>query len=470
MRPGPFRHGVASGEPALTSVALWTRVTTSEAHLPLRWVIAPDVPGDDADSSAAASPPSIEGVRTGTVVASYTDDHTVTVAVDGLSPGVRYRYHFEAPDGSVSQQGSTRTVPAEADGYRIGFTCCSHYGLGWFTAYRMLAAENCDLVVHLGDYIYEDATVWIPERQPDPGYEAQTLGDYRRRHAHHRLDPDLQALHHAAPMVALWDDHDVNGQSPEGDDLAARQRRADGQQAWREWLPLVTGRGQPIDRLVTVPGLVDVVTIDARYTGREPHHRAGPRPEPRQNLRILSDDQWSWLERTMAASSAPWRVLANQVQVGPMRLGSVPSVVRRSMRPIVNPDQWDGYPAERRRLFEILGGSGPTLLTSGDLHSTWSRRLSDDDGQPVAHEVTVPSVSGESYAFAFRRHTRLPVRLLDRMIRSLNDGIDVLDLHRHGYVVVDVEREQLDVTAVLLDTVLEPTTGAERLRLASLTP
>lgn len=456
-----FRHGVASGEPSLTSVSLWTRISTTESEVPLRWVIE----SDDADDAGSSG----RGSRTGTAVASFLDDHTVTVVADELAPGTWYRYWFEGPGGARSPTARTRTLPADGRPIRIGFTCCARYGLGYFTAYRMLAEERCDLIVHLGDYLYEDAVSWVRERRPDPAYEVRTLGDYRRRYAQHRSDTDLQALHHAAPMVPVWDDHDVADSAPSDTSVAARQRRDDGQHAWLEWLPINARRGAAadIDRVIPVAGVVDLVVFDSRFSGRHSHDRSGPRPEPDQHRRILTESQWDLIETTLLSSTAPWRIVANQVQIGPMRLGYVPSIRRLGVRAIVNPDQWDGYTDERRRLFDLVGRIGPTLLVSGDLHSTWYRTLRHD-GRRLAQELTVTSVSGETYAAAFKLRTGASPRLLERLIRCFNRGIRFMDLYRHGYAVVDVSAEQLDVTAVLLDTVAEPLSGVERLALGRL--
>ena len=455
-----FRHGVASGEPCPTSVSLWTRVSSAEPEVPLRWVM---------EREGADGRPHSEGGRSGPAVASFLDDHTVTVVADDLSPGTWYRYWFEGPGGTRSPTAHTRTLPADGGPVRIGFTCCARYGLGHFTAYRMLAEERCDLIVHLGDYIYEDADSWVTERLPDPPYEAQTLGDYRRRYSQHRRDTNLQALHHAAPMIPVWDDHDVAGGAPRESDIAARQRCRDGQQAWREWLPINSRRSADdgIDRVISIAGVVDLVVFDARFSGRQPHDRSGPRLEPHQRRQILADSQWDLLEATLRSSTTPWRILANQVQIGPMRLGYLPSIRRLGMRPVVNPDQWDGYAHERRRLYELLAATGPSLLVSGDLHSTWYRTLRHE-GRRLAQELTVTSVSGETYAEAFRMRTHVSPRLLERLIRSFNEGIRFMDLYRHGYAVVDVSTEHLDATVVLLDSVADRSSGAERVALARL--
>ncbi|MDQ3738955.1 MAG: alkaline phosphatase D family protein [Actinomycetota bacterium] len=455
-----FRHGVASGEPSLTSVSLWTRVSSTEPEVPLTWVMEPDGADVGEHRSSASS---------GHAIASFLDDHTVTVVADELMPGTWYRYWFEGPDGARSPTARTRTLPADASPFRIGFTCCARYGLGYFTAYRMLAEEGCDLIVHLGDYVYEDAESWVLDRSPDPAYEARTLGDYRRRYAQHRGDTDVQALHHAAPMVPVWDDHDVADGATGDSDIVAMQRRQDGQQVWREWLPTNSRRGadDAIDRVIPIAGLVDLVVFDARFSGRHPHGRSGPRLEPNQRRQILADTQWDLLETTLRSSTAPWRILANQVQIGPMRLGYLPSIRRLGLRPVVNPDQWDGYAFERRRLYDLLVTTGPSLLVSGDLHSTWYRTLRHE-GRRLAHELTVTSVSGETYAEAFKLRTGVSPRVLERLIRRFNDGIRFLDLYRHGYAIADISAERLDVTAVLLDTVAERSSGAERVALGRL--
>ncbi|HYT38696.1 MAG TPA: alkaline phosphatase D family protein, partial [Acidimicrobiia bacterium] len=193
---------MASGDPTPDGVVLWTRVSVAATDtVPVRWTVAND--------PALADP-----VAGGSVDAGPGGDHTVHVAVSGLRPATTYWYGFTV-GGERSMVGRTRTLPAP-DGplarIRLGVVCCSHYATGYFNAYGRLAERDVDLVVHLGDYIYEaEAKHERWTRLHRPRGQCLTLPDYRARHGQYKTDPDLQALHARHPMVAVWDDHELAG-------------------------------------------------------------------------------------------------------------------------------------------------------------------------------------------------------------------------------------------------------------------
>lgn len=369
-------------------------------------------------------------------------DHTCTVTVDGLTPGTDYHYVFEANGDRIV--GRTRTLPGIADSFRLAVACCSRWGWPGFDDYARILTESPDLVLHLGDYIYE-----VGEHPPagpttEPPHDCETLDDYRRRYRQHRSHPAVQRLHATVPVLAVWDDHEVADNSP--DDPDGERRRA-GQRAWREWMPTRATATEPeLDRHIRVDGVLDLVLVDTRFGGRPPVDTDGPSTS-RPDTALLTEAQWNQIE-SAAATDSPWFVLANQVQVAPLTLGWLPAIRWPPRRRIVNPDQWDGFPAERRRLVGLLDRvrSSPVLL-SGDLHAGWARRLLDGD-RTVAHEYTVPSISGTTFAEAVRSQTCLPAWIVDLLIRRLNPGVDHVDLRRHGFLVVDVTPDQFAVTFV----------------------
>ena len=214
----PFRLGVATGDPTSTGFVAWTR-------------LAPDPAGGGGMPGApvavqwevAADPGFASVVRSGTVNAVAELAHTVHVDVDGLQPDAEWWVRFTAA-GFDSPVGRGRTLPADGTApLRFGFVSCQNYPVGYYTALRGLAGEGVDLWLHLGDYIYENGGTG-PVRSQGPD-EIFTLDDYRNRYGVYKSDPDLQAAHHAAPVIPVWDDHEVdnnyadewgeNGQSPE---------------------------------------------------------------------------------------------------------------------------------------------------------------------------------------------------------------------------------------------------------------
>lgn len=451
-----FRHGVASGDPAPDRVVLWTRVSGVGATVPVGWWVA--------EPGRREHP-----VARGEAEASPAHDHTVHVDAAGLEPGRWYEYGFRA-GSSESPVGRTRTAPAGPTGHlRLGLVSCASWVCGYFTAYERLARRELDLVVHVGDYIYDDDTTRArPVRPHRPAGRCVTLDQYRARYAQYRSDPDLQALHARTPVVAVWDDHEVasnawrdgaTGHDPD-EDGPWEARRAAATQAWSEWLPV--RRPDPDDplrvyRSLAFGDLADLVMLDARLVGREEPVKEGKRTSatvPDRDRSLLGAPQRVWLREVLGSSTARWRLIGNQVMLAPLRAVPLPGPLQRFLgRGLVgegvgvNPGQWDGYPEEREALLRFLVEHDvrDVVVLTGDIHSSWASELTvePDEGTPVAVEVVGPSVTTD--AFALRAVPSLPgaVPLVARSVRRANPHHRWFDLRNHGYVVVDVTPERL---------------------------
>ena len=208
----PFTLGVASGDPWQSGVVLWTRLAVSP--------LAADGHGGMSSSTysvawqVARDTTFKSVVRSGTVAATYANAHSVHINLSGLLPGREYYYRFRL-GRYYSRVGRTRTAPAfeTAPGtLAMSFVSCSHYESGWFTAYRRLAEDEPDLVLHLGDYQYENKGSPLGTTRPrqHAGPETVTLANYRQRQAQYHTDPDLQAAHAVAPWLVVFDDHEVD--------------------------------------------------------------------------------------------------------------------------------------------------------------------------------------------------------------------------------------------------------------------
>jgi len=275
--PLHFTHGVASGDPLSDRVILWTRAlpgSGTHGEVEVRWEASAD---EDFNSI----------VTWGTTRTTAGRDYTVKVDVVGLEPGKRYFYRFSG-EGVTSRVGQTRTLPAaDVDEYRLGVASCSNYPQGYFNAYRHMAETELDLVVHLGDYIYEYAEgVYASKvaleqlgRHVKPDHETVALEDYRMRYGLYRSDADLQAVHARHPFVCVWDDHELanntwregaeNHDSSEGD---FNMRMQQARRAYHEWLPIREsdeGDQAPIYRSFPIGKLADLVMLDTRLHGRD---------------------------------------------------------------------------------------------------------------------------------------------------------------------------------------------------------
>ena len=390
----PFQLGVASGDPEPDGVVLWTRLAP-EPLLPgggmpaeavrVQWEVATD----EAFGSV---------VRRGEALATPQLGHSVHVEVDGLEPHRWYFYRFHAGD-ETSVVGRTRTAPAvEAlpERMRFAFTSCQHYEVGYFNGYTHMQQEDLDLVVHLGDYIYEYGGA---ENRPRKhlGNEIESLADYRLRYAQYRLDEDLQNTHRLFPWLVTWDDHEFDnnyanlvseeeGVSPE----AFLARRMNAYQAYYEFMPLRRrsfphGPHMTLYRSCRFGRLAEFSMLDTRqYRTDQPN---GDHQKPLagkvfdQQATILGDRQEHWMMSTLLASQSIWNVLAQQVMVAPLNRGT-PEEGRYSM------DQWPGYDVSRRRLLRFLHERqvpNPVVLT-GDIHVNWVNDLQldfQDERSPI---------------------------------------------------------------------------------------
>ncbi len=403
---------MASGDPTSEAVVLWTRLApdalTIGGGMPtqdvsVRWELA----ADDSFGDLVA-----EGIAT----ASPTHAHTVHVDATGLEPGREYAYRFLLGDDD-SPVGRTVTMPAAGevpDRFVLGQVSCAQWGDAYYAAYRDLAESGVDLVVCLGDYIYERGAGTVAEGAVRAGQiTAVTLDDYRHLYALYRSDEDLRAAHQAAPWAVIWDDHETSndyvGDHPDADSettgmAAFSQRRAEAYQAWWEHMPVrfdpPTGPDLVIHRNLDVGGLARVHLLDTRQYRTpldcpEAVGQIGPRCDTSfaPTTTFLGTEQEDWLAESLTGDDRVWDVVGNQVVLHQWRFGPGEDA-------IFNLDQWDGYPEARTRVTEALAGApGDVVVLTGDVHSTWVADLKedfDDEGSArVGTELVAPGVGSE---------------------------------------------------------------------------
>lgn len=395
----PFSLGVASGDPLPDGVVLWTRLAPDPLNgggmppepITVHWQVA----ADEAMRTV---------VQSGTATASPLLGHAVHVDVRGLDPGRPYWYRFKA-GSELSPIGRTRTAPAAGaspERLRFAFASCQHYEQGYYPAYRHMAEEDLDLVVHLGDYIYEAAPAANRPRR-HTGDELVTLDDYRNRYALYKLDADLQAAHHAFPWVVTWDDHEVVNNyagaldprgSPPEDFLV---RRANAYQAYYEHMPLrpsslPAGPDLLLYRRLSFGDLVTFSVLDTRqYRTDQPcgdGFKARCPAALDEAATLTGPEQERWLLDGLGASTARWNVIAQQVVMAQLlRIGS-------GGQAQFNMDAWDGYVAARNRILGFLNHRRPSnpVVITGDVHSSWVADLKADFDEPRSATVGVEFV------------------------------------------------------------------------------
>lgn len=393
----PYSLGVASGYPDEGGFVLWTRLAPEPlagggmpaAAVEVGWEVA----ADEAFRSI---------VRSGTEVAAPEWAHSVRAEVAGLEPGRWYFYRFHA-GSATSPVGRARTTPRPdtAERMRLAFAACQQYEQGWYSAYRQMARDDLDLVIHLGDYIYESSWGRVHVRKHGTE-EPHTLAEYRNRYALYKSDPDLQAAHAAFPWLVTWDDHEVqndyaNDRSQYLDDPQFfLERRAAAYRAYYEHMPLPR-RMQPSGpamRIYTRAGfgaLAEIYVLDDRQYRS---HQVCPRPGrgggnvvPAANcpelfdpaLTLLGPEQEKWLHDGLASSRARWNVIAQQTLMA--QLDRTPGEGQSFWT-----DGWDGYPAARTRLLRSVmesGAANPVVL-GGDMHTFIAADLKTDFNNPAA--------------------------------------------------------------------------------------
>lgn len=468
-----FRHGVASGDPLPDGVLLWTRVTTGEDALPGSGR-GPDV---SVRWEVSTTPSFRRVIAGGTVATGSWRDHTVKAEARGLAAATTYFYRFLA-GGSTSATGRTRTAPtvgAAVDRLRMGVVSCANLQAGWFSAYRHLAArDDLDLVLHLGDYLYEygpgeyqarDVVV----RPHDPASEITTLAHYRRRHAQYKTDPDLQALHATAPWVVTWDDHESAndswsggaGNHTEGPEGSWSTRQGFSQQAYAEWMPVRYETGGHLYRRLALGSLASVSMLDLRtYRSQQAASPVDPAiADPSRT--ITGPEQMDFLLDGLADTEAQWKLIGNPVMIAPVRFPSGLSTaagegVRQLTGPVstgpaeggvpYNIDQWDGYSADRQRVLGHLRDRGiqDSVFLTGDIHSAWACDLPADPatypvtGDSVATELVCTSVTSDNLDDILKVPPRTASQAVETAIKGANPHIKYLDFDSHGYSVLEV--------------------------------
>lgn len=442
----PFYHGVASGDPLSDRVILWTRITSQNLSETVAWEIATDTTFTTI-------------VNSGSVTTDANKDYTVKVDATGLQPDTWYYYRF-SNNGNYSLKGRTRTAPVSGvSNLRFAVVACSNYQSGYFNAYRDIVNKNdVDAVIHLGDYYYEygpdDFDPGIDSsRIQEPYKEIWTREDYRMRNSFYKLDPDLRTIHQQFPFIVVWDDHESANDSWSGgaenhtDSVEGiwSDRKNFARETYFEWMPIrnVHASVDTIHRVIPYGNLLDLIMIDTRLEGRE--IQAGTTGAATDtNRTMLGYTQRDWLLQQLSNSTAKWRIIGNQVMVSPLKvLGTA-----------VNPDQWDGYPAERKKILSHIEDNNidNVVVLTGDIHTSWANDLPVDINNytaatgagSVAVEYVCTSVtSGSFITFA------VPVSI----IQAFNANIKYAELSKRGYLLLDVTNQKVQGDWLYVNTI-----------------
>ncbi len=456
-----FECGVASGDPLPDGFIAWTRVC---------------LPEDDGQAVEVFLEIALDAELTMRVAADYyasepTRDQTVKIDVAGLEASTTYYYRFYA-QGRVSPTARTKTAPeGMVDRLRFAVASCSSLAHGYFHAYARLAERgDIDLLVHLGDYIYEYPSGAYGNIRPyEPVTETITLGDYRMRYNQYRRDPDLQAAHHAHPFVVVWDDHETadnawSGGAENHDDATEGDypaRRAVSSQAFFEWVPIREGEAGIIYRHLAYGDLVDLIMLDTRIIGRD-EQTDDPDDLDNPDRTLLGDTQAAWLEERLANSTAKWKLLGQQVMMGQLKLVGAPNAEGGGT--FLNLDQWDGYQASRNRLWNYVVDNeiDNFVVITGDIHTSWAIDLTFDPNEPTAYDAStgMGAIGTEFVVCAVTSPSIVSNTAID-FVKNANPHIHYIDLEQKGYMVLDITPERVQCDWYYVQDVTQTSGGAE---------
>ncbi|WP_460069490.1 alkaline phosphatase D family protein [Streptomyces sp. YKOK-I1] len=447
-----FKLGVASGDPLPTAIVLWTRVLPatrgSSGILPPTVAVTWELASDSGFTTI---------VKSGTATASSSLGHSVHVDVTGLTPATDYWYRFKALD-RTSPTGRTRTAPAAGstpENLRIALASCQNWQHGYFTAYQDMREQQPDLVLFVGDYIYESSAYSYRVRRHEGTGQPVTLAQYRARHEQYNTDPDLQAMRAAAPFVVVFDDHEVE-QDWAGDvanDPVAwptakfLARRAAAFQAFYEHMPIRTaqkpsGPDVQMYRSLDFGTLARLHVLDTRqYRDDQATTDAGALQDGRV---IMGDTQRDWLVNSMTGSGARWNLVASQVMMA--ETDFLAGVGKEWSY-----DAWDGYQKERAALLAEFQGVRNPVVLSGDRHRTIVSDLkldfADADSAVVGAEFVGTSISssGDEDLIAFA--AEWAPKLADNPHWKMIDA-------RRGYLLLDITADGIEARLRAISTVL----------------
>jgi phosphodiesterase/alkaline phosphatase D-like protein len=416
--PGAFLDGVASGEPAPDAVTLWGRITTERPRTAARLIVASDP--DLRTIVATVTVPTAAGV-----------DHTLKARVGGLRPDTHYWYVWQSSDG-MSPVGRTKTAPDPASDktVAIGYSSCQRLTEGFFNAHGDAATQDLDLYAFLGDYTYE----YQRAREAGGASDELTTNDlasYRAKLRFYRTDPHLRELHRLHPTVHVWDDHEVENDYGDGEPTPSAMQRASGYRASFEWHPRlsVPGDRYRLYRNWRLGKHAELLMLDQRQ-----YRTVGA---PGQT--ILGRPQMDWVKSGLSRSGASWKFLGNPTMIAPLGLNGPAGGVS------FNPDQWDGYPAERDELLGHIGTAGITdaVFLTGDIHIFFANELPIDSkplsgSRVVATEYVGGSVTSEGVPATIEAIGNGAIQAINPQFRYVQGAM-------HGWAVLRAGAQELRV-------------------------
>ena len=470
-----FNHGVASGDPLSDRVILWTRVTPQQAG-PVRVIL--EVSKNKSFSSIVFS----QKLQT-----SSLSDYTIKydfLAKKYCDSDKGFFYRFRAGN-AISEIGKSKTFSENTISAKISIFSCSNFPAGYFNAYQAAAEKDgLDLWLHLGDYLYEYpmggyATDKAKKlgRVPEPLHEMISLSDYRLRHAQYKQDQGSKALHKHAPLIAVWDDHEFSNDawkrgaenhSEDGSEGDFYARRSAAIKAYYEWMPIREQQNKRrIFREFKIGKLIHLIMLDTRQFGRD------KQIQPKNyltksgfnqakfyndlnsaNRELLGAEQLDWIESKIINSDAVWTIFGQQVLMAKLKFPDISKMLKSKeipgfLKPYLkflglgipsNLDAWDGYPAERNRLYKTMSNAKKRFISlAGDTHNSWVSELKDKSGNKVGIELGAPSVTSPGVTDILNLDEK---EFVDSIVR-INNELQWMNPSNRGYLSLNCRKDKI---------------------------
>lgn len=506
-----FDQGVASFDPSSTGVIIWTRYSIPEREI--IWEVA-----TDADFTGI--------VRTGKIMTEAARDNTISVELTELDQDKKLYYRFlNVTDNALSVVGETITLPIDVTSVKLAVCSCSNYQAGLFNVYDAMSKSDADVIVHLGDYLYEygaggygsTAENASLNRQHEPTGEILSLADYRTRYKQYRSDASLQLAHQKKPFVCVWDDHEIANDAyktgaenhDEATEGSFEERKQSALKAYSEFLPfsrISQDDNSIIYRTVNFGNLVNLNLMDTRLIGRDKQlvitdyftatgfdaaafQSALTKPE----RSILGTAQRNWLLGQLGSSTAKWQVLGQQVLMGKMFvpaelltafgtegfITTLTELVTIKVRLLNNDPTLT--PEEIARVStvipynldawdgypvdrEIIYGAlnGKKLVTlAGDTHNAWQNTLRSGDGTEVGIELATSSVSSPGFEGFLGSDSPQVIQGFQQALMTLIDDLNYFDASRRGFMMTTFTENEVTAEWTFVDTILSTSYSTE---------
>ena len=439
-----FNHGIASGDPTTNSVIIWTKIDSEENSTSVEYQISKDKEFKNI-------------IYDDYIYTDKKQDNTIKIDIKALKPETKYYYRFIYKN-EYSEVGTTKTLPARARNFRIAFISCQNYGAGFFTAYQHIIKDNPDLVVMLGDSIYDQANY---KNRKDESGNAENLEGYRKKYKYYLNDTFYRKARKELPFVFIWDDHEVKDDYS-GVDLMKNNpdKIKSAYQAFFEYTPIRKIKDFQIYRNITIGNLLSMNLIDGRQYRDSNPCKVGQMLNIPCTLKSYNDDknylgkdQKEWLKNSLKESSSIWNVLANNTMM----------MESDFLGTIINYDEWDGYMKEKNELLDFIYDNNikNNLVFTGDLHMFIEGNIIKNN-KKLGQEFVATSIT--PYLPHFNSYLKPFITPLKPFSKLFIKNIDFFEPEYRGYILADFSTRKTEVYFYGVSSLLNEETSRKLLK------